>query len=75
MRIRPVREEMARRLSDIVLRRTGIATLGDPGEEILKRVAEIAARELKWNRKKIRQEVALTRERLKIPDDTESIAA
>jgi len=70
-----VREEMARRLSDIVLRRTGIATLGDPGEEILKRVAEIAARELKWNRKKIRQEVALTRERLKIPDDTESIAA
>lgn len=70
-----VREEMARRLSDIVLRRTGIATLGNPGEEVLTQVAEIAARELKWNRKRKRKEIALTIEQLKIPDDSASIAA
>jgi len=69
-----VREEMALRLSDIVLRRTGIATLGSPGEDVLTQVAEIASRELKWNRKRKREEIALTIEQLKIPDDTASIA-
>jgi glycerol-3-phosphate dehydrogenase len=70
-----IRNEMARRLSDIVLRRTGIATLGSPGEEVLTRVAEIAARELKWNRKRKREELMLTIEQLKIPDDKASVAA
>jgi len=62
-----VRHEMARRLSDIVLRRTGIATLGNPGEEIMRKVAAIAARELNWDDRKTEEEYRSTMELLKIP--------
>ena len=64
-----VRYEMARTLKDIVLRRTGIATLGNPGENILLRVAEVVARELNWGKKKIFEEVESTLEFLKIPSE------
>jgi glycerol-3-phosphate dehydrogenase len=63
-----IRNEMARCLSDIVLRRTGIATLGNPGEATLKKVAAIAARELGWDKAKLEQEYRETVEGLKIPD-------
>jgi len=62
-----VRYEMARTLRDIVLRRTGIATLGNPGDGILLQVAQIMARELKWNEQKISEEVESTIDFLKIP--------
>jgi glycerol-3-phosphate dehydrogenase len=62
-----VRYEMARTLKDIVLRRTGIATLGDPGKEILTRVARVMARELKWNEQKVSEEIENTIDFLKIP--------
>jgi len=62
-----VRHEMARRLSDIVLRRTGIATLGNPGEEIMRKVAAIAARELNWDDRKTEEEYRSMMELLKIP--------
>ena len=64
-----VRYEMARTLKDIVLRRTGIATLGNPGENILLRVAGVVARELNWGKKKIFEEVESTLEFLKIPSE------
>ncbi|HOO47259.1 MAG TPA: glycerol-3-phosphate dehydrogenase C-terminal domain-containing protein, partial [Deltaproteobacteria bacterium] len=70
-----IREEMARSLGDIVLRRTGIATLGYPGDEILEKVAAVAAHELKWNRKRTRQEIELVKKRLKIPADEASAVA
>lgn len=44
-----VRHEMARKLTDILLRRTGIGTLGNPGPDTLRKVADIAARELGWS--------------------------
>lgn len=44
-----VRHEMAKTLSDIVLRRTGIGTLGHPGKEVLAKVADIAQKELGWD--------------------------
>ena len=44
-----IRQEMARTLSDIVMRRTGIGTLGNPGEDVLRKVAQIAAKELQWD--------------------------
>ena len=47
------RYEMARTLSDIVLRRTGIATLGNPGNEVLEKVALSAAKELGWDDKRV----------------------
>jgi len=63
------RHEMAYTLQDIVLRRTGIATLGNPGEDILRRVAETVADELGWNDARIRQEVKMTMAFLQIPVD------
>ncbi len=69
-----VRNEMARSLSDIVLRRTGIATLGNPGEKILKHVAAIAARELGWDDKRTDMEYENTVRLLAVPgsEDTAS---
>ncbi len=66
-----VRHEMARRLSDIVLRRTGIATLGNPGEDIMKKVAAIAARELGWSSERTAEEYRQTMELLRIPGSGE----
>jgi len=43
-----IRHEMARTLSDIIMRRSGIGTLGNPGEDVLLKVAAIAAKELNW---------------------------
>jgi len=64
-----VRYEMARTLKDIVLRRTGIATLGNPGKKILLRVAEVMARELNWDKEKVFEEVEGTLEFLQIPPE------
>ncbi|EFK08060.1 FAD dependent oxidoreductase [delta proteobacterium NaphS2] len=62
-----VRHEMALTLKDIVLRRTGIGTLGNPGENILFQVARIMAQELNWNEKKIMKEVESTSNFLRLP--------
>jgi glycerol-3-phosphate dehydrogenase len=62
-----VRHEMARTLQDVLLRRTGIATLGDPGKEVLLRVARIMAGELKWTDRQILEEVEKATAFLKIP--------
>jgi len=62
-----VRKEMARTLSDIVMRRTGIGTLGNPGENILRQVAIVAARELHWDDNRIEQEISDTVNFLKLP--------
>ncbi len=44
-----VREEMARRLTDAVLRRTDLGSLGHPGEAPLGACADIMAAELDWD--------------------------
>jgi glycerol-3-phosphate dehydrogenase len=62
-----VRQEMARTLSDIVMRRTGIGTLGNPGEDILRKVATAAARELQWDANKVEQEISGIINLLKLP--------
>jgi glycerol-3-phosphate dehydrogenase len=62
-----IRHEMARRLTDIVLRRTGIATLGNPGMPLLENVARVAAKELGWDSKRIEKELTDTEEALRIP--------
>jgi glycerol-3-phosphate dehydrogenase len=61
------RHEMAHTLQDIVLRRTGIATIGSPGEAILRRVAEAAAPDLGWDGARIQKEVDAATAFLKIP--------
>jgi len=62
-----VRQEMARTLSDIVMRRTGIGTLGNPGDEVLRKVAKLAASELAWDNTRMEQEIASTRQLLTLP--------
>jgi glycerol-3-phosphate dehydrogenase len=64
-----IRQEMACTLSDIVMRRTGIGTLGNPGDEVLQKVAAIAAGELNWDADKIKQEILTTTNLLKLPED------
>lgn len=62
-----VRKEMARTLSDIVTRRTGIGTLGNPGEDVLCKVAQVAAKELKWDQTRVEKEISDTVNLLRIP--------
>ncbi len=62
-----VKNEMAFTLKDIVLRRTGLGTLGNPGKGILKKAAKAAGRELKWGFFKRRREIKEVIETLKIP--------
>ena len=47
--IHAMREEMALTLSDVVLRRTPIGTLGWPGEAVVRRIGSLMARELCWD--------------------------
>ena len=62
-----IRQEMARTLSDIVMRRTGIGTLGNPGEDVLRKVAAIAAKELHWDKNRVEQEISDTLNLLTLP--------
>ena len=62
------RSEMVHSLKDILLRRTGLGTLGDPGEDVLTRAGEIAARELGWNDERLVMELDKARESLRLPD-------
>ena len=56
-----VEKEMAVTLSDVVFRRTGLGTLGDPGVECLSRCAEIMGACLGWSEARMRHEVQQTR--------------
>jgi glycerol-3-phosphate dehydrogenase len=62
-----IREEMALTLADILIRRTGIGTLGYPGDQVLETIAQIAARELKWDRSRLEREMEATRYLLTVP--------
>ncbi|HOZ46976.1 MAG TPA: FAD-dependent oxidoreductase [Candidatus Hydrogenedentes bacterium] len=44
-----VRKEMALTLEDMLFRRTGLGSIGSPGDEALQRIARIMAEELGWN--------------------------
>lgn len=62
-----VRAEMACTLLDILIRRTGIGTLGHPGEDVLQAVAALAAEELGWHSARIEAELAAARQALSVP--------
>ncbi len=50
--IHGVREEMAQKLSDIILRRTELGSAGNPGEETLNFCADVMSQELGWSLEK-----------------------
>jgi len=62
-----IRHEMARTLTDVLMRRTGLGTLGDPGDAVLKKIARIAANELKWNDARVKKELAAAKQALAVP--------
>ena len=52
-----IRNEMALTLPDILFRRTGLGTLGHPGEDTLNVIARIAAKEAGWDEKRKSEEI------------------
>lgn len=52
-----VREEMAIKLADVILRRTGLGSVGRPDDSTLENIAEIMALELGWSAEKKNLEV------------------
>jgi glycerol-3-phosphate dehydrogenase len=52
-----IREEMAHRLADIVMRRTELGTAEYPGDEALKTCADIMAQELGWDGSRVLREI------------------
>ncbi|MBW1848811.1 MAG: glycerol-3-phosphate dehydrogenase/oxidase [Deltaproteobacteria bacterium] len=63
-----IKKEQAKTLQDIVLRRTGIGTLGNPDKELIKKVADIAAKYLGWDEEKKAEEISGTLQSFKLPD-------
>jgi glycerol-3-phosphate dehydrogenase len=59
-----VREEMAQRMSDVIMRRTGLGTNGHPGAAALDEIQALLARELGWSAKRVSEERALTERHL-----------
>jgi glycerol-3-phosphate dehydrogenase len=55
-----VENEMALKLSDVVLRRTDLGSTGNPGEKTLKAVAKIMAKKLSWGRTRTQEEIEET---------------
>jgi len=64
-----IREEMAIRLADIVFRRTDLATGGHPGPAALQEAATLAARELGWDERRRRDEIAFVERRFIVGND------
>ncbi|NKB87169.1 MAG: FAD-dependent oxidoreductase [Acidobacteria bacterium] len=58
-----VREEMAQHLADVVFRRTGLGTVGDPGTDVLRLAAVLMAKELDWDADRTAREIAAVQER------------
>jgi glycerol-3-phosphate dehydrogenase len=63
-----IRNEMAITLKDIFFRRTGMGTLGHPGEKVIAKVANIAANELGWNADRKQKEISDLEKAYKLPD-------
>lgn len=65
-----VQQEMACHLADFVFRRSGLGTLGDPGEAAIDRCARLMGRELGWHRE--RRDLEIRRTRAAFPGDGSS---
>jgi glycerol-3-phosphate dehydrogenase len=63
-----VRSEMAVTLKDIFFRRTGIGTLGNPGGQVIARVADVAAGELGWDAGRKEKEIGELMAAFRLPE-------
>ncbi len=55
--VHAIRTEMAVRLGDIVIRRTGLGAAGHPGTDAVRQCARVAAAELGWDEERVSQEI------------------
>ena len=62
-----LQEEQALSLSDILFRRTGIGTLGNPGKSVIEKVAALAADDLNWDEAKRQSEIRKVEKRFQLP--------
>ena len=53
-----IQYESAKTLRDIMLRRTGIGTLGNPGKTMIEKIASLAAGMMGWSEKRKEEEIA-----------------
>ena len=53
-----IKYESAKTLKDIMLRRTGTGTLGNPGKDIIDKITAVAVEMLNWDSKRIEEETA-----------------
>lgn len=60
--------EMALTLKDILFRRTGIGTLGNPGGEVIAKVAGVAGQMLGWNADRKRSEILEVEKAFTLPE-------
>lgn len=58
-----VRREMAMTLSDVVMRRTDLGSLGDPGPHALRECCSLMAEELGWSHSRQEQEIVQVEQR------------
>lgn len=58
--IHAIREEMAQKLSDVVLRRTDLGSGSAPGNAEIKKCAELMANELNWDFARMQEEIKET---------------
>jgi glycerol-3-phosphate dehydrogenase len=58
-----VKNEMALHLDDVIFRRTGLGTLGQPDKESLRLCAELMAKELDWDETRVNAEIATVEKR------------
>ena len=61
-----VRHEMALHLDDVLMRRTGIGTLGRPDDRVLDQVADLMAAELGWDSARRQREIDTALDRFPI---------
>ncbi len=73
--IHAIRDEMATTLSDVVLRRTDLASVEYPGEDQLRIFAELMAKELGWSESHIQSEIReVSKTYIIIPSDKKPLA-
>lgn len=63
-----IEQETALTLKDILFRRTGIGTLGHPGDAVISKVADIAANALGWSQERKQAEVQEAEKAFRLPE-------
>ncbi|MDA3896652.1 MAG: glycerol-3-phosphate dehydrogenase/oxidase [Desulfobacteraceae bacterium] len=62
-----IRNESAKTLKDILMRRTGVGNIGLPDKNILEKIAMTAAKEFNWDTSRVEQELKNINDSLRLP--------